>query len=94
MTLIELVVAITLLSIVMTALAAFIGISLKSVQLGRARQVAEAAANKRLEELRDVDYPQLALASAAGAQQRLRQSRLLRLRVRATTTRATARRNR
>lgn len=63
MTLIELIVAITLLAIVMTALGAFIGISLKSVQLARARQVAESAANKRIEELRDVDYPQLALAS-------------------------------
>ena len=63
MTLIELVVAITLLATLMTALGAFIGISLKSVQLARARQVAEAVANKRLEELRDVDYPQLALAS-------------------------------
>ncbi len=63
MTLIELVVAMTLLSLVMTALFASIGVSLKAVQLARARQVAEAAANKRLEELRDVDYPQLALAS-------------------------------
>lgn len=63
MTLIELVVALTLLTMVMTALGASIGISLKSVQLARARQVAEAAANKRLEELRDVDYPQLAMAS-------------------------------
>jgi type II secretory pathway pseudopilin PulG len=63
MTLIELVVAITVLSIVMTGLAASIGFSLKAVQLARARQVAEAAANKRLEELRDVDYPQLAMDS-------------------------------
>ena len=64
MTIIELVVALTILAVVMTALAGFIGISLRSVQLARARSVAEAAANKRLEELRDVDYPQLALASA------------------------------
>jgi type II secretory pathway pseudopilin PulG len=63
MTLIELIVAMTLLAITMTALAGFIGTSLRSVQLARARSVAEAAANKRLEELRDVDYPQLALAS-------------------------------
>jgi type II secretory pathway pseudopilin PulG len=63
MSLIELVVAMTVLAIVMTGLAASIGFSLKSVQLARARQVAEAAANKRLEELRDVDYPQLALSS-------------------------------
>jgi type II secretory pathway pseudopilin PulG len=63
MTLIELVVAITVLAIVMTGLAASIGLSLKTVQLARARQVAEAAANKRLEELRDVDYPQLAMDS-------------------------------
>lgn len=63
MSLIELVVAMTVLAIVMTGLAASIGFSLKTVQLTRARQVAEAAANKRLEELRDVDYPQLALDS-------------------------------
>jgi type II secretory pathway pseudopilin PulG len=63
MTLLELVIAMTVLAIVMTGLAASIGLSLKTVQLARARQVAEAAANKRLEELRDVDYPQLALAS-------------------------------
>jgi type II secretory pathway pseudopilin PulG len=63
MTLLELVIAMTVLATVMTGLAASIGLSLKTVQLARARQVAEAAANKRLEELRDVDYPQLALAS-------------------------------
>ena len=63
MTIVELIVAISLLALVMTGLAASIGISLKTVQLARARQVAEAAANKRLAELRDVDYPQLALAS-------------------------------
>jgi hypothetical protein len=63
MTLVELVVAITLLTLVMTALAASVGISLKTVQLARSRQVAEAAANKRLEELRDVDYAQLAMDS-------------------------------
>jgi hypothetical protein len=63
MTIVELVVAITLLTLVMTGLAASVGISLKTVQLARARQVAEAAANKRLEELRDVDYPQLAMDS-------------------------------
>jgi hypothetical protein len=63
MTLVELIVAITLLTLVMTGLAASVGISLKTVQLARSRQVAEAAANKRLEELRDVDYPQLAMDS-------------------------------
>lgn len=63
MSLIELVVALTLLAITMTAMMGTIGVSFKTVQLARARQVAEAAANKRLEELRDVDYPQLALAT-------------------------------
>ena len=54
MTLIELVVAITLLAIIMLGLSASIGTAFQAVALGRQRQVAEAAANKRLEELRDV----------------------------------------
>jgi prepilin-type N-terminal cleavage/methylation domain-containing protein len=62
MTLIELVVAITLLAIIMLGLSASIGTAFQAVALGRQRQVAEAAANKRLEELRDVDYAQMAMS--------------------------------
>jgi type II secretory pathway pseudopilin PulG len=61
MTLIELIVAITLMSVVIVGLATTIGASDKVIQLTRARQVAEAAANKRIEELRDIDYDNLAL---------------------------------
>jgi hypothetical protein len=63
MTLIELIVAITLMSVVIVGLATTIGASDKVIQLTRARQVAEAAANKRIEELRDIDYDNLALDS-------------------------------
>lgn len=62
MSLIELIIAISLLAIIMVGLSASIGVAYKSVALGRQRQVAEAAANKRLEELRDVDYLQLAMS--------------------------------
>lgn len=62
MSLIELIIAISLLAIIMLGLSASIGVAYKAVALGRQRQVAEAAANKRLEELRDVDYLQLAMS--------------------------------
>src|SRR4051812_5299838 len=62
MTLVELMVAISILAIVMSGLALSIGVDYKAVALARARQVAEAAANKRLEELRDVDYATMALS--------------------------------
>jgi prepilin-type N-terminal cleavage/methylation domain-containing protein len=63
MTLVELMVAISVLAIVMSGLALSIGIDYKAVALSRARQVAESIANQRLEELRDVDYETMALAS-------------------------------
>jgi hypothetical protein len=47
----------------MSGLALSIGIDYKAVALARARQVAESVANQRLEELRDVDYATMALAS-------------------------------
>jgi prepilin-type N-terminal cleavage/methylation domain-containing protein len=62
MTLVELMVAMSILAIVMSGLALSIGVDYKAVALSRSRQVAEAAANKRLEELRDVDYATMALA--------------------------------
>ncbi len=61
MTLIEVMVAVAVLTLVMSGIALSIGVNFKAVQLARARQVAEAAANKRLEELRDVDYASMAL---------------------------------
>jgi len=61
MSLIELVVAMTLLAVVMVGLSSSIGVAYRVVALGRQRQVAEATANKRLEELRDVDYAQMAM---------------------------------
>ena len=64
MTLVELMVAISILAIVMSGLALSIGVDYKAVALARARQVAEAAANQRLEELRDVDYATMALDRA------------------------------
>ena len=64
MSLIELVVAMTLLAIVMVGLSSSIGVAYRVVALGRQRQVAEATANKRLEELRDVDYAQMAMNEA------------------------------
>ena len=61
MTMVELMVAISIIAIIMSGLALSIGVNYKSVALSRARQVAESAANKRLEELRDVDYADMAL---------------------------------
>ncbi len=63
MTLVELMVAISILAIVMSGLALSIGVDYKAVALARARQVAESVANQRLEELRDVDYDTMALSS-------------------------------
>lgn len=63
MSLIELIVAISLLAIIMIGLTASIGVAYKAVALGRQRQVAEATANKRLEQLRDVDYALLAMST-------------------------------
>ena len=65
MTLVELMVAISILAIVMSGLALSIGVDYKAVALARSRQVAESVANQRLEELRDVDYDTMALSSAA-----------------------------
>lgn len=61
MTMVELMVAISVIAIIMSGLALSIGVNYKAVALSRARQVAESAANKRLEELRDVDYADMAL---------------------------------
>src|SRR6476661_1530146 len=63
MTLVELMVAMSILAIVMSGLALSIGVDYKAVALARARQVAESVANQRLEELRDVDYDTMALSS-------------------------------
>lgn len=61
--LVELVVAMAVLGIIMSGLALSLSVDFKSVALVRSRQVAEAAANRRLEEFRDVDYAALALLS-------------------------------
>ena len=63
MTLVELMVAISLVAIIMSGLALSIGVDYKAVALARSRQVAENAANQRLEQLRDVDYASMALDS-------------------------------
>ena len=63
MTLVELMVAISIIAIIMTGLALSIGVDYKAVALARSRQVAESVANKRIEELRDVDYTSMALSS-------------------------------
>ena len=63
MTLVELMVAISLIAIIMSGLALSIGVDYKAVALTRSRQVAENAANQRLEQLRDVDYASMALDS-------------------------------
>jgi len=63
MTIVELMVAISILAIIMTGLALSIGVNYKAVALARSRQVAESIANQRLEELRDVDYDSMALSS-------------------------------
>ncbi|MGZ6887453.1 MAG: prepilin-type N-terminal cleavage/methylation domain-containing protein [Acidimicrobiia bacterium] len=61
MTLVEVMVAMSVIAVIMSGLALSIGVDYKAVALARSRQVAESAANKRLEELRDVDYASLAL---------------------------------
>lgn len=61
--LVELVVAITVMAIIMSGLALSLSVDYAAVALARTRGVAEAAANKRLEEFRDVDYASLALSS-------------------------------
>lgn len=63
MTLVELMVAISIVAIIMTGLALSISVNYKAVALARNRQVAESVANERLEELRDIDYASLALSS-------------------------------
>ncbi len=63
MTLVELMVAISIIAIIMSGLALSIGVDYKAVALSRARQVAESVANKRIEELRDVDYSSMSLAT-------------------------------
>lgn len=63
MSLVELMVAISILALIMTGIALSIGVNYKAVALARSRQVAESVANKRLEELRDIDYATLALDS-------------------------------
>jgi hypothetical protein len=63
MTLIEVMVAVSILALIMSGIALSIGVNYKAVALARSRQVAEAAANKRLEELRDVDYASMALST-------------------------------
>ena len=67
MTLVELMVAISLIAIIMSGLALSIGVDYKAVALARARQVAENAANQRLEELRDIDYTTMAVSAPAPA---------------------------
>jgi prepilin-type N-terminal cleavage/methylation domain len=61
--LVELIVAITVMAIIMSGLALSLSVDYAAVALARTRGVAEAAANKRLEEFRDVDYASLALTS-------------------------------
>jgi hypothetical protein len=63
MSLVELMVAISILAIIMSGLALSIGVDYKAVALARSRQVAESTANKFLEEWRDVDYANLALST-------------------------------
>jgi prepilin-type N-terminal cleavage/methylation domain-containing protein len=64
-TLVELLVALTLLAVVMSALGGLMGMSFKTVALSRQRQVAEAAVNQRLEEVRDIDFARLSLTLTA-----------------------------
>src|SRR4051812_29461064 len=61
--LIELVVAMAVLSTIMSGLALSLSVDYKAIALARSRQVAEGVANKQLEEYRDVGYSTLALAS-------------------------------
>jgi type II secretory pathway pseudopilin PulG len=63
MTLVELMVAISIIAVIMTGLALSISVNYKAVALARNRQVAESVANQRLEEMRDIDYASLALSS-------------------------------
>lgn len=63
MTLVELMVAISVVAIIMTGLALSISVNYKAVALSRNRQVAESVANERLEEMRDIDYSSLAINS-------------------------------
>jgi prepilin-type N-terminal cleavage/methylation domain-containing protein len=65
MTLIELMVALSILAVVMAGLGGVIGISYKTVALSRQRQVAEAVVNQRLEEIRDIDFNRLSLTQNA-----------------------------
>lgn len=65
MTLVELMVALAILAIVMAALGGVIGLTSKTVALSRQRQVAEAAVNQRLEEIRDIDFSRLSLTTTA-----------------------------
>ncbi len=67
LSLIEIVVAMAVLGTIMSGLALSMSVDYKAIALARTRQVAEAAANKRLEEFRDVDYATLALASQPSA---------------------------
>jgi type II secretory pathway pseudopilin PulG len=65
MTIIELMVALSILAAVMVGLGGVIGISYKTVALSRQRQVAEAVVNQRLEEIRDIDFSRLSLTQNA-----------------------------
>ncbi|MCA1834187.1 MAG: prepilin-type N-terminal cleavage/methylation domain-containing protein [Actinomycetota bacterium] len=64
-TIVELMVALTVLAIGFFSLAAAMGIGLKQVSLGRQRQSAAEIANARLEHLRNYPYEEVALSSAA-----------------------------
>ncbi len=64
MTLVELMVAISLVALILSGIALSVGVDYKAIQLARSRQVAENVANQRLEQLRDVDYSTMALDSA------------------------------
>ncbi len=63
MTLVELMVAVSVIALIMTGLALSIGVNYKAVALARNRQTAESVANQRLEAMRDIDYASLALDS-------------------------------
>jgi prepilin-type N-terminal cleavage/methylation domain-containing protein len=65
MTLIELMVALSVLAVVMAGLGGVIGISYKTVALSRQRQVAEAVVNQQLEQIRDIDFSRLSLTQNA-----------------------------